>query len=561
MLLRTAIASAAIFFGGEPALSAVAGTRTIVVDVSRAGPPVDKFFDLSVGSDYPGTLIRSDSQAQLKTAVDELGFRYIRFHAIFHDVLGTVKLENSRVVYDWTNIDRLYDQLLAKGIKPFVELGFSPKAMKTSDNMVFYWEGNTSHPKPVVWRDLVDAFVRHLRQRYREEEVRTWFFEVWNEPNLKDFWEGADKQAYFELYENSARTIKAIDHNFRVGGPSTAGAAWVPEFLDFAAARTVPVDFVTTHTYGVDGGFLDERGQDDNKLSTDPNSIVGDVRRVRQQIAASKFPNLPLYFTEWSSSYSPRDPVHDSYISAAYILTKLKGTKSFAQGMSYWTYSDLFEESGPPPTPFHGGFGLINREGIRKPAWFAYKYLKALTGSEVPTADPESWASTDGQKTSAILWEWEQPKQNTSNRPFFTKVLPAVSAPQVRLMFAGLKPATYRLRVRRTGFGKNDPQTAWLKMGSPADLSPAQLQDLRHLTRDRPETDKAVMVGPKGVLQLKLPMRSNDVVLIELTVAAKAADVGEGGQTGSRRASARAASLPAARMRSDNSVPSTARAS
>jgi xylan 1,4-beta-xylosidase len=368
-----------------------------------------------------------------------------------------------------------------------------------------------------MWKGLVDAFVRHLRQRYGEEEVRSWYFEVWNEPNLKDFWEGADRQAYFELYENSARTIKAIDPKLRVGGPSTAGAAWIPEFLDFAAARHVPVDFVTTHTYGVDGGFLDEEGRDDTKLLAVPDSIIGDVRRARQQIAASKFPNLPLYFTEWSSSYSPRDPVHDSYVSAAYILTKLKGTKGFAQGMSYWTYSDLFEESGPPPTPFHGGFGLMNREGIRKPAWFAYKYLKVLSGSELPTADPESWASINGQKTVAIIWDWEQPKQKTSNRPFFTKVLPAASAPPVRLMFAGLKPAAYQLRIRRTGYRKNDPQTAWLHMGSPTDLSPPQLQHLQRLTRDQPETDKVVRVGSKGVLEVKLQMRSNDVVLITLT--------------------------------------------
>src|SRR3954447_16050293 len=141
---------------------AKAPVRTIVVDVGKGGAPLDRFFDFSVGSDYPGTLIRSDSQTQLKTAVDELGFRYIRFHAIFHDVLGTVKADAKTVSYDWTNIDRLYDQLLARRIKPFVELGFTPQALKTSDNKIFWWNGNTSHPKPDAWRALVDAFVRHL---------------------------------------------------------------------------------------------------------------------------------------------------------------------------------------------------------------------------------------------------------------------------------------------------------------------------------------------------------------------------------------------------------------
>ena len=186
-------------------------TRTINVDVAKATKPLDRFFDLSVGSDYSGTMSRDDSQAQLKTAVDELGFRYIRFHAIFHDALGTVKQgPDGRITYDWTGIDKLYDNLLARHIKPFVELGFTPQALKTSDNKIFWWNGNTSHPKPEAWRNLIAAFVAHLEQRYGKAQVRSWFFEVWNEPNLDGFWEKADQAAYFGLYEDTARTIKAI---------------------------------------------------------------------------------------------------------------------------------------------------------------------------------------------------------------------------------------------------------------------------------------------------------------------------------------------------------------
>jgi xylan 1,4-beta-xylosidase len=223
-----------------------------------------------------------------------------------------------------------------------------------------------------------------------------------------------------------------------------------------------------------------------------------------------------LFFTEWSASYNPRDPVHDSYVSAAYILSRLKGTQPFAQGMSYWTYSDLFEEAGPPPTPFHGGFGLMNREGIRKPAWFAYKYLKALGGREVRTDDPESWIATDGTRTRALVWDWVMPDQQVSNRPFYTKLLPATSAPKVRLRMNGLQPGRYRLQVRRTGFRANDAQTAWLEMGSPKDLSPEQLRRLQDGTRDVPEQDKRIRVGKSGTFDLSLKMRSNDVLLVEL---------------------------------------------
>ena len=488
--------------------------RPIVLDVAQATQPLDRFFDLSVGSDYPGTLIRDANQAQLKTATEELGFRYLRFHAIFHDVLNTVRVENGRTVYDWTRIDQLYDDLLARHIKPFVELGFTPEALKTSDNSIFYWKGNTSHPKPEAWKALVDAFARHIEARYGKDEVHTWFFEVWNEPNLSGFWEGADQKAYFDLYDLTSATLKTVDPALRVGGPATAGAAWVPEFLGHVAQSGAAVDFIATHTYGVDGGFLDEEGKSDTKLSPSPDAIIGDVKKVRAQIAASKFPTLPLYFTEWSTSYTPRDRVHDSYISAPYILSKLKAVEGTAQGMSYWTYTDLFEEPGPPPTPFHGGFGLMTREGIRKPAWFAYKYLHALKGNEIPAADAQTWAAADGNTVTAVVWDFEQPEQKVSNKPFYSKIVPNAPAAPVAISLRHLKPGHYHVSIHRTGFRANDAYSAYIDMGKPDNLTPAQLETLNGLTRDLAESDKSITVGKSGEARLSVPMHSNDIVLV-----------------------------------------------
>ncbi|WP_395408429.1 beta-xylosidase [Pseudoduganella sp. UC29_106] len=492
------------------------GARQVVLDVAKAEQPLDRFFDLSVGSDYPGTLRRDDSMAQLKTLVDETGFRYIRFHAIFHDVLQTVKKENGKLVYDWTGIDKLYDDLLARKIKPFVELGFTPKALATSDLKIFYWEGYTSHPELEGWRDLITAFVTHCQQRYGKEEVRSWFFEVWNEPNLDGFWEGGDQKAYFELYDVTAKAIKAIDPALRVGGPSTAGAAWVPEFLDHVSKSGAAVDFVTTHTYGVDSGFLDEKGVEDTKLSPSPDAIIADVRKVRDQISASKYPHLPLYFTEWSTSYNPRDRVHDSYIGAAYILSKLKGTKGLVQGMSYWTYTDLFEEPGPQKKPFEGGFGLMNPQGVRKAPYFSYKYLHALSGKEIPAQDGQVMAASDGLAVRAVAWDFQQPQQPVSNRSFYTRVLPATPSVPLAFSIRHAKPGKYRLQVRRTGFRANDAHTAYIEMGMPDKLTPAQLDKLTALTKDAPETEREVSIGKSGVYALTVPMRSNDVVLVTL---------------------------------------------
>ena len=496
----------------------VAATRTIVVDASAPGRPRDRMADLSVGSDYPGTLSREDSLAQMQTVSDELGFRYVRFHDIFHDETGVYREVEGRPVYDWTRIDRLYDRLLGMGVKPFVELGFTPDAMKTSDQTIFYWKGNTSHPQPDKWVGLIDAFVRHMIDRYGAEEVRSWYFEFWNEPNLDGFWEGADQAAYFEFYGLTARTIKAIDPALRVGGPSTAGADWVPEFLAYADQHDLPVDFVTTHTYGVEGGFLDEKGEGDNRLSRSPDAIVADVRKVRAEIEASSRPGLPLFFTEWSTSYNPRDPIHDDYIGAAYILDKLHESEGLVQGMSYWTFSDLFEEPGPQTRPFDGGFGLMTPQGIRKATYFAYKYLNGLGDRELDTGDAQSIAAIKDDTVQVLAWRYELPDQTLSNRPFFRQVREPTAAGDLNIEIANLRPGSHQARLRRVGFRSNDAYTAWLEMGSPGSLDPAQLEQLQTLTRDEPDL-VPILVGPDGRGRATLSIRTGDVVLLEIDAA------------------------------------------
>jgi xylan 1,4-beta-xylosidase len=428
-----------------------------------------------------------------------------------------VKVEDGKTVYDWTKIDQLYDDLLALHIKPFVELGFTPKALATSQNSIFYWHGNTSHPTPAGWRDLIDAFTHHVEARYGKHEVRSWFFEVWNEPNLSGFFEGGDQKAYFELYDLTATTIKAVDPELKVGGPSTAGAAWVPEFLAHVKQSAAPVDFVTTHTYGVQGGFLDENGKSDTKLDPSPDAILGDIRHVREQISASPYPGLPLYFTEWSTSYTPRDSVHDSYISAPYILTKIKGAQGLLQGMSYWTYTDLFEEPGPPTAPFEGGFGLLNPEGIRKPSYFAYKYLHALDGNTLTTSDPQAMLSTKEGSFTGVIWDFQQPDQKVSNRSFYTKPIPSHPAEAVLLRITHLAAnSAYRFELYRTGYHANDAYTAYLEMGSPKELSFEQISKLNEGTSDLPQADKMLESGKDGTVEVTIPMNSNDIVLVKL---------------------------------------------
>ena len=442
--------------------------RTISVSYKDVKGKHDKFFKEVVGAGRAAEGLRADWMRDLEIVHRECGFKYIRFHGLLHDEMGVYNEDkNGDPVYNFQYIDALYDSILDIGMKPFVELSFMPEKLKTNDKTIFWWKGNISPPNDYVkWENLIRELVKHWTERYGENEVKQWYFEVWNEPNLDFFFSGTQAE-YFKLYQHTAKAVKDVSPNYRIGGPATAGRAWITETIDFAEQNKVPLDFIATHDYGVEGIGLDENGVQKLFLVTDPNSIIGGVREVNGKIRSSSKPNLPLHYTEWSSSYSPRDPVHDSYISAPYILSKLKGSEGFIDSMSYWTFTDIFEESGTVPSPFHGGFGMINFQGLRKPSFYAYQFLNRLGDEELTTTDAESWTTRSKNGVQVLLWNFDPPKTKESNQVFYKKDIPAKDFGKVQINITDLPTGNYQMNVYQVGYQVNDVYADFLKMGSP----------------------------------------------------------------------------------------------
>jgi xylan 1,4-beta-xylosidase len=491
--------------------------RRIQGDMDVVKGARDTAFRFCVGSERAGVLLRPENMQQLAEVHRTLGFEYIRFHGIFHDDMDVYHEIDGQPVYDFSRVDRLYDQILALGMKPFVELSFMPQDLASGNQKIFFWNANVTPPKDIhKWSALVEAFVEHLKARYGHDRVKSWYFEVWNEPNYPGFWPNADQAAYFKLYDATVAAIKKVSVDYRVGGPATAGAGWVPEFIAHTAQSGAPVDFISTHTYAVSQGFLDADGNADLVLSQSADAIVGDVKNVRAQIDASVRPKLPLHITEWSASYSSRDPVHDSYTSAAFILQKLKQVEGHADSMSYWTYTDLFEENGPPPAAFHGGFGLLTRDDIPKPAFYAYKYLNQLGAVELKDSDKDSWLTRNGSDAEALLWNYTMLRQEEGDKAFFRKLHPSLAAAPVVLQLDHLTPGRYQLAIYRTGFQSNDAYSAYIKMGLPKDLSPEEIRVLKNKAADVPESTTEVRVGADSRFVTTVKMQENDIVFISL---------------------------------------------
>jgi xylan 1,4-beta-xylosidase len=194
---------------------------------SETTTPLYHFWEHTVGSCHAPLALRADWQAQLRRCHEELGFRYVRFHGLFSDDVGTLIEHNGEPLYSFFNADQIFDFLLSIGMKPFVELSFMPEALASGNKTVFHYRANVTPPKDYKrWAELVKKFTRHCVERYGVAEVREWFFEVWNEPNLPAFWKGTQAD-YYKLYAETATAIKSVDAALKVGGPATEIIAWI----------------------------------------------------------------------------------------------------------------------------------------------------------------------------------------------------------------------------------------------------------------------------------------------------------------------------------------------
>jgi xylan 1,4-beta-xylosidase len=451
-------------------------SEVIVIEDSAPAHPFPHFWEQMFGSGRAILSLRESYRNDLRSVKGATDFRYVRFHAIFQDEVG-VYGEDARghPVYNFSYVDQIYDGLLANGVRPFVELSFMPKALASDKSALhaFWYKQNVSPPKDYAkWDDLIRQFTKHLVDRYGISEVSQWYFEVWNEPNL-DFWGGDPKQAtYFELYDHTARAIKSVDSHLRVGGPATAQAAWADVFIRHCVDNNIPLDFVSSHVYGNDKS--EDVFGTSGKISRD-QMVCRAVKKVHEQIRASAKPDLPLFWSEFNASYMNETSVTDSTYMGPWLAETIRQCDGLVDMMSYWTFSDVFEEQGVVKQPFYGGYGLLAEDGIPKPAFAAFALLHRL-GDERIAVDSSFALVTrrhDGTRVIAVWNYAPSADASSSGAGSFNTGSPKT----ITLKFKG-HSAKHAL-ISRVDSEHGDPHSAYEKMGSPRYPTEAQIETLR----------------------------------------------------------------------------------
>lgn len=472
---------------------------------------------LCVGSERVATMLHAEYWERFEQLKEVMPPRYIRCHGLLCDDLGVVRRREingkKTILHNFFYLDQAFDAMAAHGVRPYVEWGFMPKDLASGDQTVFWWQGNVTPPADwQEWTDLVTALTRHWIERYGIDEVRQWPFEVWNEPNLTNFWKDADKDAYFKLYETTSRAIKAADSGIKVCGPAICGGndQWIDDFLSFIKKSGAPLDIFTRHLYA---GQTPTKREPEffYQFMSEPGTPIGELRSVRERIDANGFSDLPFHITEFNTSYHPLCLVHDTAFNAAYLARLLAEAGRHTELMSYWTFSDLFEEQDLPRALFHGGFGLIGRHGILKPTYHLFAFFNRLSGTIVHQDERSVATARDDGTTAIIAWNPRMVADKTTDETSGDEITLTVSIPW-------LSGDALALR-KRVSEKYGNPWNVWREMGRPLNPDRTAIEFLKNAAVPKVET---AVLSPSGnaesaTLAVDFTLGRNEITLIELS--------------------------------------------
>ncbi len=489
-----------------------------------------------IGTGRMGLALQKEYYEQLKLVQEEIGFKHIRGHGLFNEDMAiyqeyTDAEGNRRAEYNFTYLDMVMDSYRELGLTPFLELGFMPAQIASGSQTIFYWKGNTTPPADYAdWCALVRAVLSHLMNRYGRDEVLTWPIEVWNEPNLPGFWKDADMQEYFRLFKETFLAIKALDPAFQVGGPAICGVKdelWMRCFLDFCRTEGLAPDFITRHHYTIEVPEWD--GHYGYPELSDPEAGFANLKTTRDITDSyAEFRGLPIHITEFNTSYHPRTPLHDTNQNAAYIAHQLSRLGDVSESYSYWTFGDIFEETGVPFTPFHGGFGLVANGCIPKPTFWTFVFfgrLKEENRCIYRSDDCVIVRMPDGEFRGIAWNSGRVRRERTLELSIDIKTEEggeSAAKPEAGRDVNADRPegreknaAEYIFVTQTVDEDTCNPLKLWHDMGEPASLAPWQKKLLKE--EARPFIQSSRLKAEKGSVCVKLEVKEFGVVYFTLT--------------------------------------------
>lgn len=461
----------------------------------KESQPYDKHWSKIMAFERAYTLTKQDVQGQIRTIKAQMNFEYLKFCGIFNDEMMIYNEDdNGNVIYNWRYADAVFDFLKEIKIKPFINVGYMPEQLASKKQYIFFYRANVSYPKSIErWNEMVEAFVEHVIKRYGKSEVETWYFEVWNNPNIDNmYWyEGADK--YFLFFKNTHDTIKKLSSKIRVGAPSiiinsdtqieNSINQWILKFLNYLTKNKVKLDFFTIHSYPIMPLSANESMIKDklryktfrteNECSIrNINSLKNDIECIEETLVKNYNDFVPVIVSEWSTDPLMGNSINDTCFAAANIIYNMLINIDKAEAIVYWSVSDIFEEYGANSKMFHGGSGLFTNNGLKKASYNAYYILNKL-GNKLISQGEGYFIAQKEDSYQIVLYNYTYFDElsclnlDSKIKPHIYNCYKSTEDKQFDFCLKDIKKGTYKIKKTYLNRKSGSIFDAWMDMGAP----------------------------------------------------------------------------------------------
>lgn len=360
-------------------------------------------------------LLLADVQATLRHAQESLSYNYIFFNGILSDTLYFYQQNIlGEAIYNYVYIDRIFDFLHSIRLKPMISFSYMPRDLAKDPNN-YLFNHLVSEPKDLKkWCELISNFMKHIIDRYGYDEVLTWRFSVWHQPNTPSRLFGfKNVEEFYIFYSETRAVVKSFSEDISFGLPcmyyldELSNEDFILDMIDWCNKNKCLPDYFNytfydtifdrTKTKTRDSfGFVDSM-----TLNPNPDGLKKAMIRISKTRKKCGLTSIPIYISEWNNTPSQQDYLNDTCYKSCYIVKNILENYDYINGLSYWSLTDLISEHALPKELFYGGLGLFTVNGIPKASFYAMTMLRQLGDTYIACGD--GWFATKTNSDIRII--------------------------------------------------------------------------------------------------------------------------------------------------------------
>lgn len=462
------------------------------------------------------SILQSDVQDQLKELQQVTGIRYVKIW----NILSKDNCFLDKKGYNFRKLDLVLDFMVENHMKPYLELGHKPTLfMYTPERSVKEMEKEQKIYQYKIFEEIIKQLCTHLINRYGVEELESWYFEYWNDPQL-NMAEAEGK--YYPYFEMIYRTLKEISPDIRVGG---AGLILGYELdacshiLDLWKQRQITPDFFSVCSFQYIA--ITDHETRYGRKSIDSRYMKNQIDILQKVLKESGIGVAELHIDEWNFTISNRNVLNDSCEQGAYILKNyidMEGTVDF---MAYWHALDLYSDYYDTNSILNGDSGLISRDGIRKPSFYAFYFINRLL-PHVIYKDDNSIVTTNRRGRYVINCH---NFKKLSSKYVFTEedeikiqeldnYMEDMEPLERKFCIKNVKNGRYIVKIHYINKSNGSVQDLWKQMDYTKGLAKEELEYLRNSAM--PSIKMKTVLVENGVLEIENVLKAQEIRMLDI---------------------------------------------